>query len=61
MRHGMVQSAIVNRDKRHAFVKMCNRQDAVAAKMAMEDPTDAVVADKVRKVCPSQSCSLTDF
>ena len=51
MRYGMVQSAIVNRDKRHAFVKMCNRHDAVRAKVAMEDPGDPVVADKVRKVC----------
>jgi len=50
MRYGMVQSAIVNREKRHAFVKMCNRNDAVRAKLAMEDPTDLVLADKVRKV-----------
>jgi len=50
MRYGMVQSAIVNRDKRHAFVKMCNRTDAVRAKMAMEDPADLILADKVRKV-----------
>ncbi|KAJ5032906.1 uncharacterized protein L3040_009497 [Drepanopeziza brunnea f. sp. 'multigermtubi'] len=34
--HGQVQTCIVNKDKRHAFVKMVSRQDAVAAKEAME-------------------------
>lgn len=56
MRYGMVQSAIVNREKRHAFVKMCNRADAVRAKMAMEDPADHVLADKVRKVRSQRIC-----
>ena len=36
-RHGHVQTCIVNKDKRHAFVKMYKRQDAVHAKEAMED------------------------
>ncbi|ETS02159.1 hypothetical protein M419DRAFT_24911 [Trichoderma reesei RUT C-30] len=36
-RYGTVQTCIVNKDKRHAFVKMLTRQDAVAAKEAMED------------------------
>ncbi|RFU76258.1 hypothetical protein TARUN_5961 [Trichoderma arundinaceum] len=36
-RYGTVQTCIVNKDKRHAFVKMLTRQDAVLAKDAMED------------------------
>jgi protein NRD1 len=35
-RFGRVQTCIVNKDKRHAFVKMISRKDAVAAKDAME-------------------------
>lgn len=35
-RYGMVQTCIVNKDKRHAFVKMISRKDAVSAKDAME-------------------------
>jgi protein NRD1 len=35
-RFGKVQTCIVNKDKRHAFVKMVSRKDAVAAKDAME-------------------------
>lgn len=35
-RHGQVQTCIVNKDKRHAFVKMVTRRDAVNAKDAME-------------------------
>ncbi|KAK3386949.1 hypothetical protein B0H63DRAFT_521027 [Podospora didyma] len=37
-RFGQVQTCIVNKDKRHAFVKMFFRKDAEAAKNAMEDP-----------------------
>ncbi|KAK0705000.1 hypothetical protein B0H67DRAFT_557697 [Lasiosphaeris hirsuta] len=36
-RFGQVQTCIVNKDKRHAFVKMFFRKDAEAAKAAMED------------------------
>ncbi|KAK5997850.1 Rpb7-binding protein seb1 [Cladobotryum mycophilum] len=36
-RYGTVQTCIVNKDKRHAFVKMLTRKDAVHAKEAMED------------------------
>ncbi|KAI0402174.1 hypothetical protein F4802DRAFT_577585 [Xylaria palmicola] len=36
-RHGQVQTCIVNKDKRHAFVKMVTRKDAVHAKEAMEN------------------------
>ncbi|KAI1008125.1 hypothetical protein K3495_g111 [Podosphaera aphanis] len=35
-RYGHVQTCVVNRDKRHAFVKMVSRADAVTAKDAME-------------------------
>ncbi|KAI2471818.1 hypothetical protein F4781DRAFT_385974 [Annulohypoxylon bovei var. microspora] len=38
-RHGQVQTCIVNKDKRHAFVKMITRRDAVTAKEAMENST----------------------
>jgi hypothetical protein len=38
-RHGQVQTCIVNKDKRHAFVKMVTRADAVHAKEAMESGT----------------------
>lgn len=33
---GTVQTCIVNVDKRHAFVKMINRKDALAAREGME-------------------------
>ncbi|KAH7320924.1 hypothetical protein B0I35DRAFT_477463 [Stachybotrys elegans] len=36
-RFGTVQTCIVNKDKRHAFVKMLTRRDAVAAKDGTED------------------------
>ncbi|KAK4146533.1 uncharacterized protein C8A04DRAFT_34984 [Dichotomopilus funicola] len=36
-RFGQVQTCIVNKDKRHAFVKMFFRKDAERAKAAMED------------------------
>ncbi|KAF2156186.1 hypothetical protein K461DRAFT_275300 [Myriangium duriaei CBS 260.36] len=36
-RFGEVQTCIANPDKRHAFVKMCTRADAVAAKEGMEE------------------------
>jgi hypothetical protein len=35
-RIGKVQTCIVNKEKRHAFVKMVTRQDALDAKDAME-------------------------
>lgn len=36
-RFGTVQTCIVNKDKRHAFVKMLTRKDAINAKDATED------------------------
>lgn len=35
-KYGTVQTCIVNKDKRHAFVKMLTRADAVTAKETME-------------------------
>lgn len=35
-RHGLVQTCIVNVDKRHAFIKMINRNDAIRAREGME-------------------------
>lgn len=37
---GIVQTCIVNVDKRHAFVKMINRKDAEAARIGMEEYRD---------------------
>lgn len=36
-RFGQVQTCIVNKDKRHAFVKMYFRKDAERAKVGMEE------------------------
>lgn len=33
---GIVQTCIVNIDKRHAFIKMISRQDAISARDGME-------------------------
>jgi protein NRD1 len=38
--YGIVQTCIVNVDKRHAFVKMLYRKDAVVARTAMEEYKD---------------------
>jgi len=38
--YGIVQTCIVNVDKRHAFVKMINRKDAEAARHGMEEYRD---------------------
>nr|XP_036584126.1 RNA-binding protein [Colletotrichum truncatum]KAF6793515.1 RNA-binding protein [Colletotrichum truncatum] len=39
-KYGQVQTCIVNKEKRHAFVKMVSRHDAVRAKEAMEASRD---------------------
>ncbi|TKA65234.1 hypothetical protein B0A49_04163, partial [Cryomyces minteri] len=49
-RFGLVQTCIVNRDKRHAFVKMVCRDDAVAAKAGMEGLKDPDMLNKARQV-----------
>lgn len=48
-RFGRVQTCIANEDKRHAFVKMCTRNDAVTAKTAMETTRDPEVLAKARQ------------
>lgn len=47
-RFGQVQTCIVNIDKRHAFVKMVNRPDAVNAKTGMDLIRDPDVQSKIR-------------
>ncbi|KAF2232082.1 hypothetical protein EV356DRAFT_525405 [Viridothelium virens] len=46
---GQVQTVIVNLDKRHAFVKMASRKDAVAAKGGMENNKDPNIISKARQ------------
>lgn len=48
-RFGQVQTCIANEDKRHAFVKMSTRNDAVSAKTAMENMRDPEVLSKARQ------------
>ncbi|KAF2462348.1 hypothetical protein BDY21DRAFT_12216 [Lineolata rhizophorae] len=47
-RFGKVQTCIVNHDKRHAFVKMIDRHDAVSAKEGMDKIKDQEIIGKVR-------------
>jgi len=49
-RFGQVQTCIVNLEKRHAFVKMMTRPDAVAAKEGMDSLQDPVAQSKARQV-----------
>lgn len=51
-RFGNVQTVIVSNEKRHAFVKMCNREDAVRARVGMEklqEQGDVSVTTKARQ------------
>ncbi|KAF2688953.1 hypothetical protein K458DRAFT_414623 [Lentithecium fluviatile CBS 122367] len=48
-RFGKVQTCIVNQDKRHAFVKMLTRPDAVAAKEGMDSIQDPMAVSKARQ------------
>ncbi|KAF2197158.1 hypothetical protein GQ43DRAFT_458675 [Delitschia confertaspora ATCC 74209] len=48
-RFGTVQTCIVNRDKHHAFVKMVNRKDALAAKEGMDKCQDPDMTMKARQ------------
>lgn len=54
-RFGTVQTCIVNKDKRHAFVKMLSRKDAVSAKEATEDTRNLEIPLRVstteRRAC----------
>lgn len=45
---GKVQTCIVNKEKRHAFVKMVSRNDAVTAKDAMESNRGPETAGRIR-------------
>lgn len=47
-RFGTVQTCIVNKDKRHAFVKMLTRKDAVKAKEGTEDARQLEVPLRTR-------------
>jgi len=49
-RFGKVQTCIVNQDKRHAFVKMLTRPDAVSAKEGMDAVQDPAAVSKARQV-----------
>lgn len=49
-RFGQVQTCIVNLEKRHAFVKMMTRPDAVHAKQGMDNLQDPVAQSKARQV-----------
>jgi protein NRD1 len=49
-RFGKVQTCIVNQEKRHAFVKMVNRRDAVSAKEGMDNIQDPDALSKARQV-----------
>lgn len=51
-KYGIVQTCIVNVDKRHAFVKMINRKDAEAARNGMEEYRDG--STQLRVSMPSQ-------
>jgi protein NRD1 len=62
-RFGRVQTCIVNQDKRHAFVKMYTRPDAIAAKEGMDATQDAATLSKARQVRAMVflRCNNTDF
>jgi protein NRD1 len=52
--YGIVQTCIVNVDKRHAFVKMLYRKDAVIARTAMEEYKDGNNQLRVSHFCLSR-------
>lgn len=64
-RFGDVQSVICNNNKRHAFVKMCTRNESVRAKDAMETSTDPDISSRARSVKwgvgfgPRECCDYT--
>jgi protein NRD1 len=57
-RFGKVQTCIVNQDKRHAFVKMLTRPDAVAAKEGMDAVQDPTAVSKARQVSRRLACAV---
>ena len=50
---GRVQTCIVNVDKRHAFVKMISREEAIVAKEGMEHHKSTDMQLRVRSVISS--------
>lgn len=58
-RFGIVQTCIVNKDKRHAFVKMLTRKDAANAKENTEDPR-AGVPYRVSTAYPTTPRAVTN-
>lgn len=60
-RYGVVQTCIVNKDKRHAFVKMLSRSDAVAAKSGSEEHRDSAMPLRVSDLSSHspKKCLLT--
>jgi protein NRD1 len=56
---GTVQTCIVNVDKRHAFVKMITRRDAMAAKEGMERFKSADMQLRVRAFFPPPKTPLS--
>lgn len=54
-RYGTVQTCIVNREKRHAFVKMLSRKDAVTAKDGTEDTRNLEVQLRVSHASQHQA------
>jgi protein NRD1 len=65
-RFGQVQTCIVNLEKRHAFVKMLTRPDAVHAKEGMDNLQDPAAQSKARQVrengssCEGRILTCTD-
>jgi protein NRD1 len=57
-RFGQVQTCIVNLEKRHAFVKMLTRPDAVHAKEGMDNLQDPVAQSKARQVCTAGGLTI---
>ena len=58
---GRVQTCIVNVDKRHAFVKMITRDEAMAAKDGMEHYKSPEMQLRVRSVTQSTFSHLFEF
>lgn len=59
---GIVQTCIVNTDKRHAFIKMISRQDAIAAREGMESYKTGDMQLRVSFLScalPAPLCSIT--
>ena len=56
-RFGKVQTCIVNKEKRHAFVKMISRKDAVNAKDSMESSRSPDSQLRVCFVILSANCT----